>query len=55
MNKHLKEERAMSEKDIIKAVECCIKLHRDCNNCPLQKALPCTAILREKILKYIKK
>ncbi len=45
----------MSEKDILKALDCCLKLRHDCNNCPLQKTVPCTAILKEKILKYIKK
>ena len=44
----------MSEKDIIKALDCCIKLHHDCKNCPLQKVVSCTAILKGKILKYIK-
>ena len=44
----------MSEKDILKAVDCCLKLHHDCNNCPMRKAVNCTAILKEKILKYIK-
>ena len=43
------------EKDILKALECCIKLYHDCKNCPLQKEVSCTAILKEKILKYIKK
>lgn len=43
------------DKDIVKAVECCLKLRHDCNNCPMRKVVNCTAILKQKILKSLNK
>lgn len=43
----------MSEKEIIKAVECCIRFRSDCANCPMRGILSCSKILRGKILKQL--